>query len=124
MDELVQTAIVHAIQSAHLLATFDPDGTIVDCNEIFVRTLGFSDKSELIGRQHRTLVEEQDTPQASNYLWGGVVECVVLIFVFFLKVCEFLGSAVEGEREERRSATCGQGREDCVLAGSVHADCV
>ena len=74
-------AQLSAIGKSQAVVSFDLQGRITGCNEIFVRTLGFGDKSELIGRQHRTLVEEQDTPQ----VWrGGREKKFWLCFLFFV----------------------------------------
>ena len=45
-----------AINQANALVEFDPDGTIVSCNDIFCEITGYN-KQELIGKNHSTLVD-------------------------------------------------------------------
>ena len=58
-------AQLSAIGKSQAVVSFDLKGAITGCNEIFAKTLGY-EKSELIGRLHRTLVDEQDTPQVEE----------------------------------------------------------
>lgn len=44
-----------AINQSNALVEFDPDGTILSCNEIFCKVTGYSEK-DLIGKPHRMLL--------------------------------------------------------------------
>ena len=49
---------IQAINRAQAAIEFTPDGTILDCNENFLATVGYS-KDEIVGRHHSMFVDEK-----------------------------------------------------------------
>ncbi|MCV6626303.1 MAG: PAS domain-containing methyl-accepting chemotaxis protein [Cellvibrionaceae bacterium] len=49
-------AKVDALSKSTAIIEFNPDGTIIDCNDNFLHTVGYQ-KSEIIGRHHRIFCE-------------------------------------------------------------------
>ncbi len=52
-------AQVHALEQSHAVIRFDLDGTVVEANEIFLRTLGYR-LDEVVGRHHRLFVDPRE----------------------------------------------------------------
>ncbi|XES77817.1 MAG: PAS domain S-box protein [Candidatus Bathyarchaeia archaeon] len=61
--------------SPDALMVFDPEATVLDCNEATVKMFGYGDKSELIGKNGLDLASEKDqqriTEVAENLLMHG-----------------------------------------------------
>lgn len=57
-----------AINQSNALVEFDPDGTILSCNEIFCEVTGYSER-ELIGKQHRMLLPNSINVDGYNSFW-------------------------------------------------------
>lgn len=49
---------IDAIRNSQAVVEFDLDGNIVDANEIFVKTVGYT-RDEIVGRHHRMFVAEE-----------------------------------------------------------------
>jgi methyl-accepting chemotaxis protein len=65
-------AIVKAIRAAYAFIQFEPDGTIVDANEHFLRAVGYG-LDEIKGRHHRLFVppDEVDSPDYREH-WARI----------------------------------------------------
>lgn len=59
-DGLVKTdlSLRNAIDSGWASIEFEPNGTILSANENFVRTLGYTSQSEMVGEHHRIFCED------------------------------------------------------------------
>ncbi|MBL8468646.1 methyl-accepting chemotaxis protein [Methyloversatilis discipulorum] len=53
------TALLNAINRSMAVISFTPDGTILDANPNFLKTVGYS-KEEVVGRQHRIFCEAEE----------------------------------------------------------------
>ena len=49
---------IAALDKSQAIIEFSLDGTILDANENFLKTLGYSDKSEIVGHHHRIFCDE------------------------------------------------------------------
>ncbi len=57
-----------AINQSNALVEFDPDGTILSCNDIFCKVTGYSEK-DLIGKPHRMLLPNNIDIDGYNTFW-------------------------------------------------------
>ncbi|AVY94197.1 methyl-accepting chemotaxis protein [Microvirgula curvata] len=55
-----QAAIMQALDRASAIITFDPDTTVLSANANFLRTLGYRDSEEVVGRKHATFCLPED----------------------------------------------------------------
>ena len=58
MDDLPRQ-VTEAIYQSQAVASFGMDGTILDCNSIFLRVMGGYELSEVKGKHHRLFVTEE-----------------------------------------------------------------
>ncbi len=54
----ISATIKNAIDLSFAFIQFDPLGKIIEANDIFVKTMGYDDKNEIIGEHHSIFVEE------------------------------------------------------------------
>jgi methyl-accepting chemotaxis protein len=61
-------AILRAFSKSQAMISFQPDGNIIDANEIFLSLMGYA-RADLIGRHHSILVppEERQTDEYTNF---------------------------------------------------------
>ena len=66
---------MNAINRSNAVIEFDLDGNIKFANELFLKTLGYSSHSELIGKHHSIFVEDEllDTGEYGNF-WKSLRE--------------------------------------------------
>lgn len=59
---------IDAINASQAVIHFDLDGTILEANENFCKTLGY-DRSEIVGRKHAMFVDESDRGASYRKFW-------------------------------------------------------
>ena len=57
-----------AINKSNALVEFEPDGTIISCNDIFCEVTGYS-REQLIGKKHRMLMPTDTDERDYNDFW-------------------------------------------------------
>lgn len=65
IEQAKNKAKLDALSKSTAIVEFEPDGTIVDCNENFTATVGYS-KSDIIGKHHRMFCDS-DYADSSEY---------------------------------------------------------
>lgn len=57
-----------AINKSNALVEFEPDGTIISCNDIFCEVTGYS-REQLVGKKHRMLMPKDTDERDYNDFW-------------------------------------------------------
>ncbi|MEZ5453948.1 MAG: PAS domain-containing protein [Thiothrix sp.] len=47
-----------SVERMFAVITFDPQGNVIDANSLFLNTMGFSDKADVVGQHHRIFCQE------------------------------------------------------------------
>lgn len=72
-NKLQAESVTTAVDTGWASIEFEPDGTIITANKNFVNTLGYSDKSELVGNHHRMFCENSYAKSAKyNDFWKNL----------------------------------------------------
>lgn len=64
---LDQEALLHAIDRSSAVIEFMPDGTVLNCNMNFVKSLGYKNANELKGKHHRQFCFDEFYQQNPNF---------------------------------------------------------
>lgn len=68
LEQARNKAILDALDRSTAFIEFNPDGTVVNCNDNFARTVGYS-KAEIIGQHHRIFCDPQyaNSPEYNEF---------------------------------------------------------
>lgn len=71
--ELEIQGLISAINSSYAMIEFEPDGTIINANENFLKTMGYSSLNEIAGKHHKIFVDtELHRSQEYSAFWENL----------------------------------------------------